>query len=165
MDRPDPLAAPPGPARVLRAAVGRDTHTCRPTRCRRRPGHPTPAQLRRVASPWRYVGSAVVSHRWPIAAGLEERALVWQVVEARLSARHGRCMARRHACDRLALRWRRRRYVRCVGRDARGDATELVRARLQAQCRCSAEHTSAWLYRSGSCAHADALWLCLSRLY
>jgi hypothetical protein len=165
MDRPDPLAAPPGPARVLRAAVGRDTHTCRPTRCRRRPGHPTPAQLRRVASPWRYVGSAVVSHRWPIAAGLDERALVWQVVEARLPARHGRYMARRRARDRRA-RWRRRRYVRCVGRACawRRDGA-CTRMSTRALYRCSAEHTIAWVYRSGSYAHKCALWWCLWRLY
>ena len=64
------------------------------------------------------VGSAVVSHRWPIAAGLDERALAWQVVVSRLRALQGRCTARQRVRGRRALRWRRLRRLRRVGRCA-----------------------------------------------
>ena len=57
-------------------------------------------------------GSAVVGHRWQIAAGLDERALAWQVVGSRLCALQARCTARRCALGRPALRWRCVRRVK-----------------------------------------------------
>ena len=41
--------------------------------------------------------SAVVGHRRPTAAGCDVRTRVWQAVEARLPARHGRCAAGQRA--------------------------------------------------------------------
>jgi hypothetical protein len=62
--------------------------------------------------------SAVVGHRWPTAAGPDERVPAWQAVVAGLRAWHGRCTAWRRARGRRALRWRRVRRARRVGRCA-----------------------------------------------
>ena len=58
--------------------------------------------------------SAVVGHRRPTAAGCDVRTRVWQAVEVRLPARHGRCAARQPARGRRTLRWLRRRRRRRV---------------------------------------------------
>ena len=61
---------------------------------------------------------AVVGHLWPIAAGSDERALLWQAVAAGLRALHGCCTARWRARGRRVLRWRRMRRARRVERCA-----------------------------------------------
>ena len=71
---------------------------------------------------------AVVGHRRSTAAGLDERALVWQVVVSRLCALQGRCTIERRARGRRAWRWRRVRRLRRVGRCA------LRRDAVRSQC-------------------------------
>ena len=61
---------------------------------------------------------AVVGHRWPSAAGPDERVPAWQAVDADLRVRHGLCAAWWRARGRRALRWRRVRRVRRVERCA-----------------------------------------------
>ena len=89
-----------------------------PARALPPPPRPRDASAAAPSGPAMEGWPAVVGHRWSTAAGLDERALLWQVVAAGLCALHGRCTARRRARGRRVLRWRRLRRARRVERCA-----------------------------------------------